>query len=403
LLPATILLSTLTAVSLLATAVSIQPAGPARATGAANLAAVRRFYDAVNDVIATGDAGSLTVVLSPDYREADDAGGLVPGRDPLERSLLALHETVPELRLQTMDLFGDGDRVLAVVRADEERGATTFGLTLNDPLWWSPIEVFRVVGGLVAERAAIGRRPAVLEPIVQTPIGPPPVTQGIVTVARVTLEPGGWLREPRVHGVRVLVVAAGTLEVSVAPDGSSAGSWDGIGRTLEAGDWLVVPSGEMGSGYAARNGESATTVYLEVRLAADAARSVATAPIADGAATQVMAGGQLVALPAASINLSVVRVNLLPGDCLAWSAPAGPILLWVERGALVLVTGAWAEPRIRSQTGQISRLPQAVLAAGDGALLDEGTDAEIQNVGDGSVEVMIMTLLGTPEELPAAA
>src|SRR5688572_22283604 len=126
-LPATILLATLTGVSLLAAAVSIQPTVPASLTGATratNLVAVRRFYDAVNDGIAAGDAASLAFVLSPDYREADDAGNLVPGRDPLEQALLALHQTVPRLTLETTELIGDGERVLAVVRARGELRAT---------------------------------------------------------------------------------------------------------------------------------------------------------------------------------------------------------------------------------------------------------------------------------------
>jgi hypothetical protein len=76
-------------------------------------------------------------------------------------------------------------------------------------------------------------------------------------------------------------------------------------------------------------------------------------------------------------------------------------LLWVERGDLDLETEAGADAWVRSRTGQVLLLPRAVLVAGEGALLNAGTDAEIQNVGDVPLEAMMVTLLGTPEERQA--
>ncbi len=107
LLPVTTILALVTALILLAAAVAVRlpeslPAGDTVDASAADLASravVERFYAAVNHAIATGDPTSLDAILSPDYAERDGTGELVPGREPLERSLQALHETAPGLRL----------------------------------------------------------------------------------------------------------------------------------------------------------------------------------------------------------------------------------------------------------------------------------------------------------------
>src|SRR5687767_5880732 len=85
---------------------AVRPAPPVAggsAAAAAGRTAVLAFYEAVNGVIATGDAAPLAAVLAPDYAESDATGALGPGRAALERYLGTLHEMAPGLRLDADD------------------------------------------------------------------------------------------------------------------------------------------------------------------------------------------------------------------------------------------------------------------------------------------------------------
>ncbi len=134
--------------------VTVRPAPVATGSPAtaANQATVLRFYEAVNAVIATGDSAPLAAVLAPDYAESDPTGALVPGRAALEDSLRTLHAIAPDLRLDTADLVGDGDRVVAVVATRGTEQVTALGLPLIVPIVWGPVDVLRVTDGRIAER-----------------------------------------------------------------------------------------------------------------------------------------------------------------------------------------------------------------------------------------------------------
>jgi hypothetical protein len=393
-------LSTVTALVLLTAAVSIRPAAPVSITSndGTSRRAVERFYEAVNAVIATGDPGPLATVLAQDFAEPDEAGVLRPGRAPLERSLLALHATVPNLRLETEQVVGDGDRVVAIVRPRGVEGATVFGLTLIDRDWWSPVEVFRVAGALVVERAAISRRPALLEPLPQAPVEPSAPARGSIAVLHVSLEADGRHRAPAADGLRLLVVEAGALEVTVETNGDLAAVPPSYSASLAAGEQLVMDGMATGSSYVAHNVGPKPAVFFEVMVAKSNGSRDAASPYAETAGSGDSASGQGASLTPGPAELAIGRATLAPGGRLAWAGPVGPVLLVVEHGELELRADETVFVWVRRDTGHSSSSPIVTLAAGDGGMLAPGADAELRNAGDGPLDLLIVTLLGPSAE-----
>jgi quercetin dioxygenase-like cupin family protein len=425
LLPATAVLAALTAVALLASALLLRPPPSVAmddATARANQAAAQRFYEAVNEAIASGDATALGSVLAPDYAEPDDTGNLAPGREALERNLRMLHEITPELRLEPDWLASDAGRVVARVHFSGGVDARYLGLALDAPPLWSAVDVFLVVDGRVAERSGTGGRPAFLEPLGREPFDLGPPGDRVVLATRVVLPPGGWYRGPSIGGVRLLAVEQGSLGVNVAEEpwqtaplpeaeapvavlptlGSLSLTWAGLDTSeLAAGERLFLPDG---AAFAVRNLGEEPAVLLQVLAATPFGlpnSAVAYHTAASGVATWVLAGGQKVAATEGPAALSLGRATLAPGGRLAWVEAPGPVLLVVEAGTATLATEGRSEAWVqRRAEGVAHYLGLATLAAGDGALIGAGPAAELRNAGQEPVEVLVVTLLpDAPEPL----
>jgi hypothetical protein len=401
LLPTTSALAALTALALLAAALAVRPPEPVALDGAAEAssrAVVRRFYETVNAVIATGDAAPLAAVLAPDYAEADGTGVLVPGREALDRSLRTLHEIAPDLRLDAADLVGDGDRVAAVVSTRGAERATALGLPLISPVLWGSVDIFRVTDGRIAARMGAAERGTQLEPgAVEVPLDLPLPSARVATVQRLSFEPAASLSAPAVDGPRVLAVEAGALAVAAAGIVPSGDAQSGDAANLAAGEWLVLPTG---AAYEARNAGREPAVLLEVLATASTALPGKADGRAEGVTTPVLAGGLLTPVPTGQATLMTGRLTLAPGAGLAWSGPVGVTMLAVEAGTLELATeGAPAWVRSAPDGSGESRR-STTLAAGDGARVGTGTGAELRNAGEEPVAVTVVTLLVPAAEAP---
>src|SRR5215217_3144992 len=111
---------------------------------AANAAAVRRFYEAVNGLIATGDSASLDGILAADFVDHAPRPGTAPDRSGFLRGLHSLRETAPALRLTVLDLVADRDRVATRVGVEGAEEATFLGLAVAPGQLWGAGDVYRV-------------------------------------------------------------------------------------------------------------------------------------------------------------------------------------------------------------------------------------------------------------------
>ena len=122
-------------------------------TPTANEATARRFYDAANRVIATGDVTALRAVVASTYVNTEPLPGATSDRNGLERTLLELHDTMPGIHLEIEDLLSDGSEVMARVAVVGERAVSAVGIPVTaGPEPWGRVDVLLIAGSRVVER-----------------------------------------------------------------------------------------------------------------------------------------------------------------------------------------------------------------------------------------------------------
>jgi predicted ester cyclase len=398
LLPATVVLSALTAASLLAAFVALRPPAPAAigvTVADANRDTVLRFYEAINVALSTDDTSRLSSFLARDYSERDASGTAIPGRATLDIAIRGLRLAAPGLRLEVESLVAEDDRVVALVRATVLDSASFLGLDLAAPAVWSAVDVYRVEDGRIVERLGVGVRPLLFDAIASAPLEFAATSEQIVTLQRTTLPQATSHRADPMNGPRVLLVEVGKVSISIEATNSVDAEHVANGQqSLSAGEWLVLPREAT---FEARNAGEDSALLLEVLIAAPLTfssfgGSSTAEPAIAGASTVVLAGGAPAGVTPRSV-CSIGRLTVAPGSTLAWSAPGGPALLVVEAGTLglVLPDGGTAWVR-RGSDGRASAQDQAALAAGDGALLARGAAVEVRNSGGESVLLTVVTL-----------
>jgi predicted ester cyclase len=398
-----------TRVVVLAPAVALDGDPEARA----HAALIRRFYVAVNEVLATGNTVQLDDILDADL--VDHAVGPVmpPGRDGFVRSLRSLHEVAPKLQLKVLDVVVQDDRVAARLRVDGGEGAAFLGLPIAPDRLWGAVDVFRVAAGRIAERWGGPAGLASFAPLLtlEVPIEQP--TYGTVTLERWTYAPRTSETRATDLGFVVLLVDAGTLTVEVTSGADGADSvaggkkgtaGDGRAPTpgppkfLKAGDAVVIPQGGR---IAVRNDGAVPAVVLAV-VAAVPAPSEGPMAGAGGAKPtgvdhQILAGGPAANLPAGQATIAIGRVALASRAGLPSHMVGIAELALVESGTLALADSgrAWvtslpnAGPR-RSNEGPVR--------TGAGVRVDRGNVVGYHNAGDDQLALLLVTVGAAPIE-----
>jgi SnoaL-like polyketide cyclase len=400
LLPVTCLLALATGVALLlagaAVAVpdgAVGRSGPPREVAEADAALVRRFYDAVNATLETGDTASLAALLASDFVDRAAPPGDATTGGGLVQHVLALRATFPAMRLVPEDVQAHEDWVQARVRAEGVARSVFLGVRFSGELAaWPPLDGFRVAGGRIAERWAAGDRPAPPQPLARVPLAETPAG-AVVRLARLTFAPG--VREPEAGLLGPLLLAdeAGTLAVRVlGPAALARGEAVGTGGpgatavprgetvSLHPGDGLVLPPGTH---YVVENAGPTPAVVLALALlpAGTGALGGGTAgwPWAGSpdVAAQLLVDGTATDLPDGPATLALGRLTLAPGAELAADLPVVPRLVVVETGTLQLAT-----------TG----VPPATLAVGQGAVIQRASGLALRNAGNSPLVVLLATI-----------
>ncbi len=363
-----------------------------------NVAIVRRFYDAVNAAIGTGDDAFLAEVMAPDVVDRTPGGD--GGGGGLARHLATLHAVNPGLALVVDDVLADGDRVTAWVTVAGPASAPFPGLALPAAPAWGVVDRFRVAGGRIVEywgghRDADAVRPLLLGLPVESRSAP-----AVLGLARFTVAPGAAMAEAdRLPGPLLIVVERGVLVASI-------GEADGE-TELEAGAAVVVPPA---TAYAVGNGGEAAAVFLSAALlpagwiawdnAAEPGEAAWPVAWGEGIAVRPLAGGPTPTLPAGAATVALARLRLLPGTGFL-AGGGGTTLLAVEAGTLARVASD-GPVRFRRGPGPLAPGRGADLAVGDGALIEPAVAGAFRAVGSGRVEVFVMTVTPVAPHLPGA-
>jgi predicted SnoaL-like aldol condensation-catalyzing enzyme len=395
-----------TAAAMIAAALLLQPAPiPAAATTTGRSAVVERFYDAANEVIATGDRAALDAVVAPDFVARDPLPGAGPGRDGLADYLVTLHRIDPSLRLTPERMVADGDLAVARVTVSSERDPVSLGGVVSQSVPWGRVDVFRIAGEAIVERWSETDGATLVRPLAEGLLEFPVPSSRVVTVERIVLAPGAaW--QDRAGGPDALYLEDGTLRVAMSTsfvDGNAnARDHRDIDTTpavsLAVGQSLAVPPD---SGFLVTNNgpRAAKLVVVDFAVPAVAGGDAPPAEFPLGVTGRTLAGDVAVEVPIGAAALSIGEVDLAPAAQLSLSAADGPILAAVDAGQLDVRSSdsAW----LRSGADGSSRAAHAaILTAGDGALLPPGSFTLLGNAGDDTVSALIVTLRPAPGATP---
>lgn len=185
-------LGLVTAVTLLALASTLLASSSrsAQPSPSAAPSAVTRFYDAINQAIATGDPRALLALLAPGFVD-HGLPGAETGRDNRQGEIDAvagLRRAHPAPRFTAVASAVDGDRVIIYVH--ESGGATAAGITATpDPtvIVADRVEVLRLAGGLVAERWVLRDGAPYWQPVPATATTVPPVETYLTVQAQLAM------------------------------------------------------------------------------------------------------------------------------------------------------------------------------------------------------------------------
>ena len=379
------------------------------AEAGANAATVRRFYEAANRALLTGDAGPLDALLAADFVDHADRPGQSRDRSGLVRYLQALHRADPALTLMGHDLVAEGDRVAALVRIEGASGAPAVGVPTIDGRPWGTIDVFRLRSGRIAEHWGDDLGLGLVEPLLAVGVGVEPPATKWVELARLTYPPRGADRH-WASGPTVLVVESGALTVAHDPISPAAATVvpasaarhalpPGATATLVAGDALVL---EGHSRYETRNHGGRPAVVLALwsggppypvrTYAADAAPDAPPGTPAIGSTYAALAGGFLAPLPTGRATVAIGRIALAPGAALARHRVAHAEFVVVESGSLALTAGdgtAWVQARPGAAPHAATTAP---VATGAGLTFDAGTTVAIAPAGNAPLIALVISI-----------
>jgi len=217
LLPLTALILIAMAIAMLASSVLLPMPDAAEVSVLGGTEVVQRFYAAVNETIATGNPAALQRVVTPSFVEENPLPGVDPGRAGLEDYLIALHDSVPGLRLVADVIVTSADQVMTRVQVRHEPTSATLPAAFGERrAVWSPIEVFRVADGVVVGRWGHTDGLTLARPLAEETLELPIPTPRVISSERVTLAPGARWDAPRV-GPRLLFLEEGALDVQAVP------------------------------------------------------------------------------------------------------------------------------------------------------------------------------------------
>jgi hypothetical protein len=390
-----------TAVAMFAAVIVMQPPPMAASTGADARPVVYAFYDAVNEVLRTGDSAALDGVLAPRFVMHGTWTTVSPDRDGLMRHVVATSTVNPTLQLDVEELAVVADRaVVHLAQAGDGPGAFLGTAIATPSVFWGQVDALRVEGGRIAELwGGVGQTP-VLESLGQSQLERLVTPNQAMTFRRLSAEAGSDWTWAATFQSRVLYVDAGAIEVEVAPSSLApavifaAGVDRGQGRPvlpgtrdhLWAGEALVLSPSVLcllrsdGSQPALRAYEVAFPGHWQSEPFAP---GVVQPPVQPPAlpARELLAEVTDPGLPHDALRLAFGRIVLPPGNPLVLAEAAGLVLLTVEAGSL----------GIDGNPGE-SVAAWRRLAPGKSAVVRSGNAAMLQAVGAEPVVIFAVTI-----------
>jgi predicted SnoaL-like aldol condensation-catalyzing enzyme len=373
---------------------------------AANAAVVRRFYAAVNAMLASGDVTPLDRLVAADFVDHTPPPGIPADRAGLIGYLRTLHTTQPDLWLTAVDLVAQGDRVAALVRVEGTTGTPVADLPPFAGRVWSTLDLFRIASGRIVEHWADAAGRATVEPLLAITVPVESPATKLVEVGRLTYPPlatdSYWASGPT-----LLIVEAGDLAIDHDRISTDAATIvrattephplpPGESATLGRGDAVVLG---RRSRYRVRNDGATPAVVLTVWAGNSGGPRATGADAGTGQGTptrwvtyESLAGGVPAILPADRATVTIGRIALTPGAAVARHRVANAELAVVESGSVALtVTDGHAWER-EAPDASINQMADSPLPSGAGIALDAGATVAYRPAGSEQVTMLLIAI-----------
>lgn len=373
------------AVSLIAASLFLQPLPSASqsAQSTRTTEAVQDFYAAANEVIATGQLAALDAVVAPHFVDQAPLPGMRPGREGLEDYLLALHATVPALKLVAEPVLAVDDRGMARVAIEGlPQEPPLAGTLVGLPVPWGPVDLFHVAGDKIVERWTHVDGLSLVRPLASSKLELAIPTPRHISLKRVSLEPGATWR-PVVPGPEVLVVEKGVVHIESGSFVQGTKLAPGQALELEPGSDPNVTNLGM---------DRANLLLTSLRVPAiPGPEPTVTGARPPSVSAAVLAGDLVTDIDPGSAILELGHVTLAPRARMMISSLDGPTLLALDAGQPEVT--AWGRAHLRrGRDGMSVSLERSTLAPGDGVLLHPGSSLALQNTGSDTVRALVLTI-----------
>lgn len=116
-------------------------------------AAARRFYETLNQALATADFSVLDGVLAEDAVDHNPVPGMEQGRAGIKASFAAGRPAFPDLRFTVEDMIAEGDKVACRLTLRGTHRGTFQGIPASGAqVSMTGVDVLRFEGGKLIER-----------------------------------------------------------------------------------------------------------------------------------------------------------------------------------------------------------------------------------------------------------
>jgi SnoaL-like protein len=350
--PILLLVTTLLGVSSILAAmasVSIESAATVTASVQEDITTVRRYYDALNDMIATGDPALLREVVHPELIDLEPPASGPEGLDAIEAHARYLHEVFPQARIEAESVAGNGAEVLARVVVHLDSPAMPLGFALESPSsLWPSAEKFLVHNGRIVERSGSWQPVTTLRTVAHHRIDLDPAVRRVLEVSRFIYEPGATGRLISAEMPMLIRVAHGNLAFTLSGTTAesahiaypSTGAGDSPRQIVNPGESVPLEEGAVvtvsrGTGVTLRNaGETrATIIRIAIGLPQD------NHPKSDAGGNHLTPGVRvetILEFPTGELardaRLALGAASFVPGSSLVVAPSTNLMLLMSESG-----------------------------------------------------------------------
>ncbi len=365
------------------------------------------FYDAIDVYLATGQTGELQTLVQPDFVDHIDGQSATIGFGALLSQLEVAARIRFRGRLTVTPISSSGDLVRLAVSIPPGADATILGLPVTQTEVSAFSDTLRIVDGRVAERWSDLQLPVTLTPLASTVWDPPPASQMLPAIKRMTALSGSTMTL-QLGTAHVILVESGALTITESPRGAASSLPEFASDSTELADAqplvalpgsVVVAAGN--SPYRITNEGPAVARALLIRIAGYALSTDLPAVGAIGT-SQNDVGVQIETLSVANAlpnrkgawTIEIGRATFAPGTTIPTHEVAGSELIVVEQGALEAESRHHARnvASRRSRGAGAFAIEQTPIRAGQGISASDGATSAYRVAGSAPATLLIVTV-----------